>query len=130
PLGGAMKLRRVWKDDKLVYDASSGSVLGADSQALASIMTVYDGSETQLPDASLEALPEENGGGVGNVPAYRGTCYVVLTDLDVTERGGAVPQFRWEVCSEATVGPEETEYAASSYPENSPWAANAPALRD
>lgn len=102
PLGGTMRLRRVWKDDKLVYDTSATGKISADSAAFASILTFYSGDEDQLPDPSLEALPAENGGGVGNVPAYRGTCYAVLTDLDCTDRQGAVSQFRWEVCSDAT----------------------------
>lgn len=105
PLGGKMVLRRVWQDDKLVYDARPGTTMDADSQKFASLLTFYSGDEDQLPDPSLEALPESYGGGVGNVPAYRGTCYAVLTDLDCTARQGSVPQFRWEVCSEATVDP-------------------------
>lgn len=96
-LGGDMKLIRVWMNDKLVYDRTPGATLTADSAKFASILTFYPGSETQLPSPSLEALPAENGGGAGNVPAYRGTCYAVLTDLDCTDFGGAVPQFKWEV---------------------------------
>lgn len=105
PLGGTMRLVRVWKDDKLVADFSEANTIPADTAAFESILTFYTGAEDQLPDPSLEALPEENGGGVGNVPAYRGTCYAVLTDLDCTERGGAVSQFRWEVASDATEEP-------------------------
>src|SRR5690606_2088541 len=59
----------------------------------------YTGAEDQLPDPSLESLPEEYGGGVGETPAYPGTCYVVLKDLECA--GGRVPQFRWEVASDA-----------------------------
>lgn len=102
PNGGTMRLVRVWKDDKLVADWSPANTIPAETAAFESLLTFYSGAEDQLPDPSLEALPTENGGGVGNVPAYRGTCYAVLTDLDVTERGGAVPQFRWEVSSEGT----------------------------
>ncbi len=102
PLGGTMRMCRVWKDDKLVADWSEANTIPADTAAFESICTFYSGAEDQLPDPSLEALPTEYGGGVGNVPAYRGTCYVVLTDLDCTDRQGAVPQFRFEVCSDAT----------------------------
>lgn len=105
PLGGTMKLRRAWMDDKLVYDASGTGVIDGDSAKFKSILKFYSGDETQLPDPSLEALPAANGGGVGNVPSYRGTCYAVLTDLDCTDRQGAVPQFRWEVCSVASEAP-------------------------
>lgn len=113
PLGGTMRLRRVWQDDKLVYDASApdplapfgplGNLFITDSQKFAAIMTFYTGAEDQLPDPSLESLPEEYGGGVGETPAYPGTCYVVLKDLECP--GGRVPQFRWEVASDAEVEP-------------------------
>ncbi len=105
PLGGKMRLLRVWKADKLVADWSEANTIPADTAAFESIMQFYSGDEDQLPDPSLEALPAANGGGVGNVPAYRGTCYVVLTDLDCTDLQGAVPQFRWEVCSDGTAVP-------------------------
>ncbi len=114
PLGGTMRLRRVWKNDKLVYDASGSGEIDADSAAFSSILTFYSGAEDQLPDPTLEALDEEYGGGVGNVPAYRGSCYVVLTGLDVTETGGAVPQFRWEVASDAVVADNCDEYSTGA----------------
>lgn len=101
PLGGEMKLVRVWANDKLIYSRVGGLV--ADTANFASGLTFYSGSEDQLPDPSLEALPAAYGGGVGNVPAYRGTCYAVLTDLDCTDYRGAVPQFKWEVASCGTL---------------------------
>lgn len=116
PLGGSMKLLRVWKNDKLVADWTEANTIPADTAAFDSILTFYSGDEDQLPDPTLEALAEEYGGGVGNVPAYRGTCYAVLTGLDVTETGGAVPQFRWEVSSDATQEDVVTErYVGPAY---------------
>lgn len=124
PLGGSMKLLRVWKNDTLVADFSEANTIPADTAAFSSILTFYSGAEDQLPDPTLEALPEENGGGVGNVPAYRGTCYAVLTGLDVTA-GGMVPQFRWEVSSNATeeevvveryVGPDYSRFVNEDWP--------------
>lgn len=104
PLNGTMRLRRVWVNGKLAYDASGTGELDPDSAKMLAGMTFYSGSETQTPDPDLEALPAEDGGGVGNVPAYRGLCYAVLRDLEVN--GGAVPQFRWEVtsCGSETAG--------------------------
>jgi hypothetical protein len=104
PVSGIL---RIWQDGKLVYDArdpaqwpdaaSDINAMAASTGKFASTFTFYSGSETQLPDPSLEALDEEWGGGVGNVPAYRGTSLVVFPDLDVTQGGGAVSQFRFEV---------------------------------
>lgn len=55
-------------------------------------MRVYSGSNTQLPDPKIEAVE-----GTGRVPAYRGTAYVVLEDLDLSPFGNRVPQFSFEV---------------------------------
>jgi hypothetical protein len=55
-------------------------------------MRVYPGSTTQLPDPKLEAIE-----GAGEVPAYRGTAYVVFEDLNLVPFGNRVPQFSFEV---------------------------------
>ncbi len=66
-------------------------------------MRVYTGSQDQLPDAKIEAVE-----GVGVTPAYRGTAYVVLEDLDLGQFGNRVPQFSFEV-----MRPEQ-EFAAAN----------------
>lgn len=55
-------------------------------------MRVYTGSETQLPDAKIEAVE-----GVGQAPAYRGTAYVVFENLALEPYGNRVPTFSFEV---------------------------------
>lgn len=55
-------------------------------------LQIYTGSKTQLPDPAMEAIE-----GQGNVPAYRGTAYVVLEDLSLQKFGNRVPQFSFEV---------------------------------
>ncbi|MCF2903548.1 glycoside hydrolase/phage tail family protein [Octadecabacter sp. CECT 8868] len=55
-------------------------------------MRIYTGSEDQLPDPKMEAVE-----GAGLVPAYRGTAYVVLEDLDLGQFSNRVPQFSFEV---------------------------------
>ena len=55
-------------------------------------MRVYSGAEDQLPDPKIEAVE-----GAGLVPAYRGTAYVVLEDLELGQFGNRVPQFSFEV---------------------------------
>lgn len=106
--GPAQAISRIWRDDKLVYDVRPGAAITADTAAFKTKLTIYLGGESQLPDPTLEALPAENGGGAGNVPAYRGTCYVVFENDDLTERNGTVPQYRFEVMSVATEAPVET----------------------
>ncbi|MGR3501008.1 baseplate multidomain protein megatron [Pseudaestuariivita sp.] len=55
-------------------------------------MRVYHGTGDQLPDPKIEAVE-----GAGQVPAYRGTAYVVMEDLSLTQFGSRIPQFNFEV---------------------------------
>ena len=55
-------------------------------------MRVYKGTRDQLPDPKIEAVE-----GAGAVPAYRGTAYVVLEDLQLEQFGNRLPQFSFEV---------------------------------
>ncbi|SEK72916.1 Putative phage tail protein [Roseovarius nanhaiticus] len=70
---------RIWAD---------GGEIARDSLA----MRVYTGSQDQLPDPRIEAVE-----GAGTVPAYRGTAYVVIEDLELGQFGNRVPQFTFEV---------------------------------
>uniref|UniRef100_UPI0032639252 baseplate multidomain protein megatron n=1 Tax=Jannaschia ovalis TaxID=3038773 RepID=UPI0032639252 len=55
-------------------------------------MRVHDGSEEQLADALIEAIE-----GAGNAPAYRGTAYVVIENMDLTPFGSRIPALSFEV---------------------------------
>lgn len=69
-------------------------------------MRVYRGTEDQLPDPKMEAIE-----GAGQVPAYRGTAYVVIEDLDLSQFGNRVPQFSFEVMRPTPEGLEEDDLA-------------------
>lgn len=71
-------------------------------------LTIYNGGEDQLPDSTIVASV-----GVGNVSAFRGLCYVVIEDDDLTEVAGAVPQY--EFCVIAT--PPEAYLTTTPYPQ-------------
>ncbi|WP_417482977.1 baseplate multidomain protein megatron, partial [Maricaulis sp.] len=66
---------------------ANGALL--DTSGLA--MRVYPGSETQAPDALIEAIEG------GEVPAFRGTAYVVFEDLPLDEFGHRIPNLSFEV---------------------------------
>ncbi|MDG1128394.1 MAG: glycoside hydrolase TIM-barrel-like domain-containing protein, partial [Paracoccaceae bacterium] len=55
-------------------------------------MRVHHGDAHQQPDPRIEAVE-----GTGQVPAYRGTAYVVIEDLPLARFGNRVPQFEFEV---------------------------------
>ncbi len=77
--GEISRVSRVWADGK--------------EMALSSIdMRVHRGRDDQLPDALIEAVEGKN-----KAPAYRGTAYVVIEDLDLTPFGNRVPQLTFEI---------------------------------
>jgi len=55
-------------------------------------LRLYTGSEDQLPDPKIEAIE-----GPGHAPAYRGTAYVVMEELDLGQFGNRIPAFSFEV---------------------------------
>ena len=77
--GDSVQLGRVWAD---------GNTLDLSQVAYA----FYNGSESQLPDAFMELVE-----GTGNVPAYRGTCYLVFYNLTLDDFGNRMPQITAEI---------------------------------
>ncbi|WP_037309876.1 baseplate multidomain protein megatron [Ruegeria halocynthiae] len=71
-------------------------------------MRVYHGSDNQLPDPLIEAIE-----GAGNVPAYRGTAYVVIENLQLGTFGNRVPQFSFEVVRQEQIGMPDRANALS-----------------
>ncbi len=53
---------------------------------------LYSGDEAQLPDPLIAAIE-----GVENAPAYRGTAYVVIEDIQLAAYGNRLPQLSFEV---------------------------------
>lgn len=96
PIAGVL---RIWEDEKLVYDVRENSEILADSSRYAENFRFYNGTEDQMPDPALELIH-----GAGNTPAYRGTAYIVFDDIDLTDRRGSVPNYRFEVASDGELG--------------------------
>ncbi|MGJ8618207.1 MAG: baseplate multidomain protein megatron [Sulfitobacter sp.] len=71
-------------------------------------MRIYTGAADQLPDPVMEAIE-----GAGEVPAYRGTAYVVMEDLPLAQFGNRVPQFSFEVIRPEQRGAPGAEHALS-----------------
>lgn len=99
-IGGGARVNEHSYSVSLAIALCDGEISGvgrvwADGQEMATSslnMTVYPGSEEQLPDPVMEAVE-----GAGAVPAYRGTAYVVMEELDLTPFGSRVPMFSFEV---------------------------------
>ncbi len=84
--GEIIRIGRIWAD---------GELIARDKLNL----RVYTGTTGQLPDPKIEAVE-----GVGNAPAYRGTAYVVIEDLELAPFGNRLPQFNFEVIRPAQAG--------------------------
>ena len=83
---------RVWRNNKLVYDARGNEWGTKNNGVFLKLAKFYLGGWGQMPDPALESI-----WGSGEVPGYRGTCYMVVSDEDLTDLGGAIPQYVFEV---------------------------------
>lgn len=112
-------VQRIWANKKIIFDATQDTTgteyslngRGLFSKIIGSVVAnvmaempeirIYQGTSTQEPDSIIEA--EE---GVGNVPAYRNTAYVVIKDLQLGNFGNRIPNLEFEVeaDTEITVG--------------------------
>ena len=77
--GEILRIGRIWADGQVV-----------DQKGL--VLRLHRGEEDQLPDPVISAVE-----GADRAPAYRGTAYVVLENLDLTPFGNRIPQFNFEV---------------------------------
>jgi hypothetical protein len=117
---GEAAVLRVWVGGKLVYDASSADPATLMAQVTGNdVVTIYPGSETQMPDADIAAAMAGSGtpapvapgsyqsAGATPVavllPAFRGTCYLVFPDYDVTDYGGYTAPIAAEVVSKGSM---------------------------
>jgi len=75
-------IRRIWLNSYLVRDRRSNQLNPAEDL----IIEEYLGDESQVASATIEAFL-----GAGNVPPYRGTCYVVIPELELTAFGNTLP---------------------------------------
>lgn len=102
------RIRRIWMNGKLVFDLSdadgspalpaydpvNGMLYTANmgTHVVFSELHFWPGTTTQIADAMMEAHE-----GVGNVPAYRGVCYVTFKDLQLADFGNRVPNTEFEL---------------------------------
>lgn len=108
--GPIVGISRIWENEKLVYDTRPGSTMAAESAKYATQFTLYTGTEDQMPDEALEAIPAQFGGGAGNVSAFRGLAYIVFANKDITP-WMSIPQYRFEVVTEGSSTPAVSSIA-------------------
>lgn len=97
-------------DGKIVYDTRPDKNFGAENAKFLKNHTFYDGNESQMPDPTCEAFPDN---GVGNTPAYRGVYTVVCRDINLTQYGDRVPVYEFVMVG---AGEQPTETTISYVP--------------
>ena len=104
--GPVTAVTKVWRNnvlvfDKKIYDEGQDAqgeypenlkAIFENSQAFHNIVEFFLGDYDQQPSAVLQGAF-----GVDEVPPYRGTCYMVVDDENLTSNNGAIPQYRFEV---------------------------------
>lgn len=95
--GRIRSIRRMWADALLVYDARTTATAEAQAESarFGQYWTLYQGTETQTPDPTIETVV-----GAGKVPALRGWAYIVFTDLPLERHGNRQPVISVEAVSE------------------------------
>jgi len=88
--GPVSTVRRIWADTKLIYDATASNTQS--TQKYPGVVRIHTGAEDQQPDSTIEMHE-----GVGDVPAYRGLCYLVFTDLQLADFANRIPNVSAEV---------------------------------
>ena len=89
--GPISRIVRVWKNNKLVYDARGNAWGARNNAAFLTGTRIYLGGFDQMPSPALQSIWGSN------IPAHRGTAYIVFVNQDLTSFGGAVPQYQFEV---------------------------------
>lgn len=112
-------INRIWWNGTLIWNAD-GSVGDAIP------CTVYLGTETQIADPTMESFL-----GVGNVPGYRGTAYVVFNEYDLTSGGNTIGNWSFEVVQNAPPGDlhivqrnDAIGYTLGNFPTIAEWPTN------
>lgn len=100
-------IRKIWANNKLIYDASAASGTLSDppdaiDAKLWTDMRVYPGTFTQNPDPTIEAHD-----GIGEVQAFRGTAYVMFTDFQLADYGNRLPNLEFLVEKDAVISVAE-----------------------
>jgi hypothetical protein len=111
--GPIVGIRKIWSNSKLVFDVSETAT--ATSTLASSVgaqgWKFYPGDEDQLPDPTIEATL-----GAGNVPAYRGTAYIVFDHLDCPN--GQIPQLSFEIVVSGSSGPSSITFEQVPAPDS------------
>lgn len=88
--GPCAGLSRIWANKKIIYDHGSFNVMQE--------VRLYQGTGVQIVDPDIESIR-----GVGNAPAYRHSCYILIKNLQLADFGNSIPQIEVEMEGQAFI---------------------------
>lgn len=100
-------IKKIWANNKLIWERNN-PLIGSDPVFLLpgvavqwSALRCYPGSRTQLPDPDIQSDK-----GIGLTPAYRGSAYVVIANMQLADYGNRIPNLEFLVVGQekATTG--------------------------
>lgn len=94
-VGPIDKLLQIWADGKLIYSIvpTNNSI----TRIRGLNFTLYEGNETQTADVTIEADI-----GAGDVPGFRGLCYIVFDTFPLALFGNRMPNFSFDITTNAS----------------------------
>jgi hypothetical protein len=93
---GPGQLINIWADGQILYSASVAWNL----QYHNTQFYFYPGSETQVADPLVVDWVSKNVPGASDAaPAFRGICYLMFQDVDLSRFGYRIPQISAEICT-------------------------------
>jgi hypothetical protein len=95
-VGPVATVRRIWADTKVIYDATASNTQSTEKYP--GVVRIHRGGEDEEPDATLEMHL-----GAGNVPAFRGMCYLVFDDLQLKDFANRIPNISAEVVAQGAM---------------------------
>lgn len=92
-LGPVATVRHIWADTKVIYDATASNTQSTEKYP--GVVRIHRGGEDEEPDPTMEMFL-----GAGNVPAFRGLCYLVFDDLQLKDFANRIPNISAEVVAD------------------------------
>jgi len=102
PISGVQK---IWANSTLIYDMSTPN--GGATNLMPSGYVIYTGTETQTPNATLQAIFGDD------IPAHRGMAYIVFPNMQLENYGNRIPAITAEVAVGSKQWPKVYDSGAS-----------------
>ncbi len=111
--GPIVGIRKIWLNNKPVYDRSTATNINAinATNSISSKIRIYLGTEDQTADSLIQSYE-----GADFTPAYRGRAYLVFDHLPLDSYGNRIPSVSCEIVVNGTISTVSYAGSTSSSP--------------